>query len=220
MSAQEPAPRPTPVAWQSRLRAGRVVALLYLGAATLTMIGTFQNLLTATYTLGDGQQTVIITCWDSRLTSGDSTAVMAQAAPANGVPLLCAVALLLAAAALHLYAPARPGGRRLGTVRGPVAIAVTAFLVATVVTIGAQVTWWLDVFGPPSADATEAPGAQGTTTASIGSGYWMLVAGVGLAVVATVLAWRHNRFEQARTEPDTPRLGIPVVRRLPDTAPE
>jgi hypothetical protein len=98
------------------------------------------------------------------------------------------------------------------------AVTAAAFLAATVMTIGAQVLWWLDIVAPSEEDLS--PGTQGPTVA-VGPAFWAPAIGVGLAVVAAVLTWRQDRPESQRVEPETPRLGIPlgthaVVRRLPD----
>jgi len=59
-------------------------------------------------------------------------------------------------------------------------------------------------------------GVDVTTTVAAGPAVWALVAGVALAITAAVWTWRRPGAEPERTEPETPRIGIPVVRRLPD----
>ena len=105
---------------------------------------------------------------------------------------------------------------------GLVAVVGATFLAAAVATVCVQELWWLDIFRSQvdTADNTAAD-IQNAPTVTVGPGFWTLVIAVGLAVVAAVLAWRQSRPEPERAEPDTPRLGIPVVvRRLPDAAPD
>jgi hypothetical protein len=195
-----------------------VGAVLCFGAAVLTMIGTFQDLLTAQNHIGPQRRTIVITNWDVRVETNGVSEPEAEGAPLNGVPLLFAVAVLLAAAVLGMLAATRPSVRRFGRASGLTAVVAAAFLAATVATIGAQVLWWLGIFRP----SDDAPAdVQESSTVTVGPGIWTLVIGVGLAAAAAVTAWRQAQSEPPRVEPDTPRLGIPVVvRRLPDASPD
>jgi hypothetical protein len=195
-----------------------VGALLSLGAAALTMIGTFQDLLTAHYLVGPQRQTFVITSWDSRVEINGGLRSEPGFAPLNGVPLLFAVVVLLAAAVLGMLAAARPAGRRFGRPSALAAVVAAAFLAATVATIGVQELRWLDTFRLPG---NAPPDVQEGSAVTVGAGFWTLVIGVGLAIVAAVTAWRQVQPEPPRIEPDTPRLEIPVVvRRLPDGSPD
>jgi hypothetical protein len=187
--------------------------VMSFGAAVLTMIGMFQDLLTAQNTSGGQRFMYAITSWNARAETNGVSEPQPQGVPLNGVPLLVAVTALLAAAVLGMLAATRPPGRRWGRATGLTSVIAATFLAATVAAIGVQELWWLDIFQPQ----LDTPGAGSSVT--VGPGYWTLVVGVALAVLAAVLAWRQNRPEPARTEPDTPRLGIPVVVRLPDEPP-
>lgn len=214
---QPPPEEPGPVTRTPANRTARVGALLCLGAAVLTMIGTFQNLLISEQGSSAGEQRFVITAWQMFLDSGQDDVSTPENAPLNGVPLLCAVAVLIAAAAFGMRAAVRPGLR---PSRMPALLAVVgaAFLAAVVATIGAQELWWLEVLQPPPPDAVE--GGPDGNDVTVGPAYWMLVAGTGTAIAAAVLTWRQHRPEPERVEPDTPRLGVPVVHRLPDETPD
>jgi hypothetical protein len=211
---------PEPAEPQPRSRTGMVGALLCLGAAALTMIGTFQDLVNARNFSQGGLQTYVITSWTTRFENNGTLEPGSQAAPLNGVPLLISVAMLLVAAALGMLAANRPPGWRFGRLGGLAAVVGATFLAGTVATIGAQELWWLDIFGPPE---NAPPDPSIDTSVTVGPGFWTLAAGAGLAIVAAVTAWRRQaRPEAVREEPDTPRLGIPVVvvTRLPDAPPD
>ena len=201
-------PRPDPVVRKPGIQAGMLGALLCLAAAVLTAIGAFQDLAIVETFGGPQQQTFIITGWDARIvTDGVPESVTTGGAPRNGVPLLFAVAVLLVVAVLGRLGTVR----RFGRISGLVTVVVATFLAATVVEIGVQALWWVDVVQP-----TPYEGVSVRVTAAFGPGLWLLVAGAGMAVAAAVVAWRRTGPDTERVEPDTPRLGIPVVRRLPD----
>ncbi len=181
-------------------------ALLSLAAAALTMIGMLQDLLTARIFT----QTIAITSWDIRIETDGPSGSGIAGGPLNGVPLVFAVVVLLAAAVLGMLAAVRPAGARFGRASALAAVVGAAFLAGTVATIGMQVLGWLDAFKLP----------DNPDQLTVGPGFWTLVVGVGLAIAAAVTAWRQAGAEPARVEPDTPRLGIPVVvQRLPDEPP-
>jgi len=135
----------------------------------------------------------------------------ALGAPLHGVPLMFAVALLLATGVLGLLVAVTPTGSRFGRAHRMSAVIAAVFLVATVWSLGMQELWYRDALRPPDGPETH-------STAGVGPGFWSLVAGAAIAGVAAVLAWRPARKEvPGRDEPETPVLGIPVViRRLPD----
>ena len=210
MSEPVPGPqeeRPEPVVRKPG-RPGMVAALLCLAAAAVAMVAMFQDLVVAE-NLGAGSQrfTTTITLWDARFEiNGVVEPQPDNDVPVNGVPVMLAVALLLAAALLGTLARVR----RIG---GLVTVAAAAFLTAVVIVVGMQGLWWLQIFEPPNG------GQEGVTPAfsgSFASGFWTLAAAAVLAVAATVPTWRRPRAEQERVEPDTPRLGTPLVVRLPD----
>jgi hypothetical protein len=181
-------------------------ALASLGAAALTMIGMLQDLLTAKIFT----QTITITSWDIRVETNGGPGGGMTGGPFNGVPLLFAVVVLLAAAVLGMLAAARPARTRFGRASALAAVVAAAFLAGTVATIGMQVLGWMDAFTIP----------DNPDQVTVGPGFWTLVVGVGLAIAAAVTTWRQAGPEPARVEPDTPRLGIPVVvQRLPDEPP-
>jgi hypothetical protein len=204
---EPPAPR-TP--W-NRARAGG--ALLFLGAAGLTAIGSFQALyaLEVEYVGEPRRQNLRVTSWDFEFTTNGVPESAALGAPLHGVPLMFGVAVLLATAVLGLLVAAAPAGSRFGRVYRLSAVIAAVFLVATVWSIGMQELWYRDALRPPDGPETH-------SVAGVGPGFWSLLAGAAIAVVAAVLAWRPARAEDAeREEPETPVLGIPVVvRRLPD----
>jgi hypothetical protein len=194
-------------------------ALLCLAAATLTMIGVFQDLVVVENLGGPQDQTLRLTLWDARLVTDGVTETAPElggpSAPQNGVPLLLAVALLLAAALLGRLNLAR----RLSRASGLAAVVAATFLTAAVAVVITQAVWWMDVLAP--VPLTPQEGVDVEITVSAGPAVWTLVAGVALAIVAAVLTWRQPRLEPERVEPDTPRMGLPVmVRRLPDEPPD
>jgi len=188
-------------------------ALLCLTAAMLTMIGMFQQLFTAQASAGPAErQRVTISGWDFRIEFDGVQAAGENDILINGAPLAFAVAALLAAA-LGLLLAARRSAAWLARVGRLTALVGATFLAATVCTIGVQELFWLDVFQPP-------PSAGPGSRAAVGPGFWSLVTGTAVAVVATAVAWRSGRPDPRRLEPETPALGIPVVvRRLPDEPP-
>jgi hypothetical protein len=188
-------------------------ALLCLTAAMLTMIGMFQQLFTAQIAVGPGaRQRVTISSWDFRNEFDGIPAADGSDILINGVPLAFAVAALLAAA-LGLLVAARRSAARLARVSRLTALVGATFLAATVGTVGVQELFWLDVFQPPNSTGPD-------FRAAVGPGFWSLVTGAAVALVAAVVAWRSGRLVPRREEPETPQLGIPVVvRRLPDEPP-
>lgn len=216
MSEPEPAPppEPEPTPPAPGRGAGTAGALFLLGAAALTLFGTFQNLVIARYIPGS-PQAYVISYWDVRV-ENDTSETAPGGVPFNGVPLLVAVALLLAAAVLGILAATRSSGARLGRTSGLVAVIGATFLTGAVATIAAQEVWWLNLFAMDNTPT----GASGTA-ATPGAGFWLPVVAVGLAAVGAVMAWRQGRSQPGRVEPDTPPLGVPVVvRRLPDAPPD
>lgn len=192
-------------------RAGRIGAAMFLGAAVLTLVATLQNLFVAETAQGEARQRFVITSWDMRTEAEDPSVTGPESGPLNGVPLLIAAALLFAAAMLGMRAVTRRPSRLWSLA----AVVAATFLAGTVATIGAQELWWLDIL-----DIPESTGGETQATVSVGPGYWMLVLSAALAVAAAVPAWRQNRPAPERVEPDTPTLGFPAVRRLPDVPPD
>jgi hypothetical protein len=193
-----------------------VGALLCFAAAVLTMIGTFQDLVVVENIgniAGSRNQTYIITLWEFRVEingvvdTGEVAGLTVM--PQHGVPLLFAVALLLAAALLGMLPSARPAARRFGLIT----VIAAAFLTAAVAMVVVQAMWWQEIFRPPVAPRE---GVDVEVTVGAGPALWTLIAGAALAIVAAVMAWRQPRPGPERVEPDTPRLGFPVVVRLPD----
>jgi uncharacterized membrane protein YccF (DUF307 family) len=216
----EPPAQPDPVPLAQWNRFGVVGALLCLGAAVLTAIGSFQALYAVDVESVSGlwRQGRVVTSWDFELTTNgvpdpDSEAI---GAPLNGVPLMFAVAVLLATAVLGMLVAATPASSsRFGLAHRIAAVIAAVFLVATVWSVGMQELWYQDVLRPPDETSIK-------STTQVGAGFWLLVAGAMLALVAAVVAWRPARADVwEREEPDTPVLGIPVVvRRLPDAPPD
>lgn len=191
-----------------------VGAVVSLGAAVLALLGMFQDLLITRNVAGDDEFRYAITSWGARIETNGVAEPAPQGMPLNGLPLTVAVAVLLGAAVLGMVSANRPGARW-GQATNLTSVIAATFLAGTVATIGVQELWWLDVFR-----AEVGAGGDDTSSVTLGPGYWTLVVGVALAIFAAVLAWRQSRREPLRVEPDTPRLGIPVVvRRLPDEPP-
>lgn len=217
--APEPRPDPEPEAGQPEPvvrkpgeRAGLVCALLCLAAAVLTMIGSFQDMVTAAQRAAGFQQRAswVISVWDVAVESnGELQPLLVDRVAVNGVPLLVAAASLLAAAVLQT-----PVARRFRRVSGLVTVAAAAFLTAVVVLVVMQASWWLTIFQPVPTPGQEE--GEVVFEGGFGAGVWTLIAAAVLAIAATVPVWRRPRAEPERTEPDTPRLGTPLVVRLPD----
>ena len=84
MSEPEPvAEQPSPVQRKPRSRAGLIGALSGFGAAVLTMIGTFQDLLTAQIFLGPDRQTFVITSWSAAVETNGAPGAESDGAPLN-----------------------------------------------------------------------------------------------------------------------------------------
>lgn len=194
--------------------AGMIGALLCLAAAALTMVSMFQDLVVVQTVSGPENVTFRITLWDVQIVSDGATQAALESggpsAPQNAVPLMFAVAMLIAAAMLGMFDRAR----RLSRAGGLAAVIAATFLTAAVAVVITQALWWMDVLEPGPILPRE--GVDVTTTVDAGLAVWALVAGVALAITAAVLIWRQPGAEPERTEPETPRIGIPVVRRLPD----
>lgn len=198
----DPSPRDT--------RAGAAGVLFGFTAAVLTVIGSFQLLV-------DVQQNSIhftVSSWAVRAYSTPSGAEVEAgfAEPLNGVPLVAAAAVLLAA----LLVVALPGSERVRRRAGMIAVLSVAFLAATVFGAALEQRWWLDTFEPPL--SSRVPGTAEYSERG-GPALWTLFMAVGLAALAAVVGWRMSRSPVARVEPDTPVLGVPEaagVHRLPD----
>lgn len=208
----QPVPAPDPV--EQGDRTVTVGALLGFTAAALITIGLVQPLFTAStgFRNGQGQRTTI-TSWTFQTEPIGLPIAGVNQPMLNGLPLALAALALVAAAAGVLVARGRPDGglgraSRLGAVIG------ATFLAATVCVVGVQLSFWVDAYRP---SGTDPPGYSATS--SVGPGFWSFVTGAAVAVVAAVVTWRSGR-EPQWVEPETPRLGIPVVvRRLPDEPP-
>jgi hypothetical protein len=187
----------------------RVVgALLCVAAAVLTVIGTFQPLVTGRL----DKNVLSVTSWVQRMERVDGSVLNADTeAPVYGLPLTVAAALLLVAALLGLRAARRAG---------LTAVVAAAFLAGTVVAVGVQQRWWVDVvFGAPLRDLP--PGTLANYWSRTGAGLWMLAVAAGLAVAAAVATWRASddprRQAESHPVPSEPAI---VVHRLPDAPPE
>lgn len=193
-------------------RMGVVCASLCLVAAVLTMVGSFQDLAMTRQSAGGNRELISrVTVWDMTIVS-NLTSQPQDSVPVNGAPLLVAVVLLLAAAFLRL-----PVAWRFHRLGGVVTVGAAAFLTAIVGVVSLQALWWLNIFEP---DVLDDRGVVPTVVQSgIGAGVWTLAAAAVLALAATVLTWRRPRPGAERVEPDTPRLGTPIVVRLPDEPP-
>jgi hypothetical protein len=193
-------------------RIGVLCASLCLAAAVLTMVGSFQDLAMTRQSAGGGQERITrVTVWDMTIVS-DLVSQPQDSVPVNGAPLLVAVGLLLAATILRL-----PVARRFQRLGGVVTAGASAFLIAIVGVVGLQALWWLNIFEPDVLD--ERGIVPSAVQSGVGAGVWTLVAAAVLALAATVLTWRRPRPDAERVEPDTPRLGTPIVVRLPDEPP-
>lgn len=215
MSEQVPDPRSDPQQWSAQGAGDRLRLLgplLCLAAAVLTMVGSFQDLAMTTQSAGGNQElTSRVTVWDMTIVS-DVVSQPEDSVPVNGAPLLVAIALLLAATFLRL-----PVAWRFHRLGGVVTVAAAAFLTAVVGVVSLQALWWLNLFEP---DILDERGVVPTVVESgVGAGVWTLVVGAVLALAATVLTWRQPRPDPEREEPETPRLGTPIVMRLPDEPP-
>ncbi len=213
----QPSPQPDPVPRTRWNLAGRVGALLCLGAAALTTIGSFQALYAVEieHVSERRRENVVVTSWDLEHTNNGVADPDAVGPPLNGVPLMAAVVVLLATAMLGMLAAATPARSRLRRMHRGTAVIAAVFLVATVWNVGMQELWYPDALGPLDESSL-------SFTAGVGAGFWLLVAGAALAVLAAVFVCRPAREDaREREEPDTPVLGIPVVvRRLPDVLPD
>lgn len=208
MPEQSEGPERKPVA-----RTGMVGALLCVIAATLTMIGAFQDLVVAENIGGPQDETYIVTLWEFRLEADgvvQPAFVLADVGiPRYGVPLLFGIAMLFAAALLGMLTLARPVTRWFGLTT----VVAATFLAAVVSMIVPQAMRWQEMFQPPP--DLDQQGIE--STVGLGPAYWTLIAGAVLAIAAAVVAWRQPRVEPERVEPETPPMGIPVgVHRLPD----
>jgi hypothetical protein len=177
-------------------------AVLCVLAAALTMVGAFLPLFTSTVRLGHPNSVLAVTIsgWGIRAAAnGLPDEVPSNVGIAdNGVPLVLAAALLVGVAVVRRFT-----------------VAASAFLAGVVLTIGLQEFAWHNSFRPTGVTATV---PDLTVELTVGTGFWLLVGAVVVAGLATVLTLRPAP-EPEREEPETPRLGIPVVVRLPDEPP-
>ena len=184
-----------PVVWPvARLR--QIGSAGWIGAAALAVVGSFLPLYEQNFGIGT---TFAVTIWgfesDALSEPGDE-----QAFPAIGSPLVVAVVLLVAAGLFGL------ASTRLHPASGPVLAARLlgtggAGLLAGTVSI-------ILLFTDPLNNLRE-----GSTTRVTGFGTWLLMAAVLLAVAAIVLLLV-PRLGRRGEEPETPPMGIPVVRVL------
>jgi hypothetical protein len=172
-------------------------------AAGLTVVGAFLPLFTSTIRLGHPNSllAVTITGWGVRATANGlpDTPPTNVGVADNGVPLVLAALLLVGVVVVHRFT-----------------VAASAFLAGVVLTVGLQEFAWRETFRPTGIIATVPDLAVRLT---VGSGFWLLAAAVVLAAAASVLTMWPARVVE-REEPETPRLGIPVVVRLPDEPPD
>jgi hypothetical protein len=178
-------------------------AVLCVLAAGLAVAGAFLPLFTNTVRMGHPLSVLglSITGWGIRATANGlpDTAPTDVSVAVNGVPIMLAAALLVAVA-----------------VAGRFTMAAAAFLCGVVLTVGMQEMAWHNSFRPTGILTTMPDFAVAHT---VGPGFWLLLGAVVLAGAATALTlWPAP--EPQREEPETPRLGIPVVTRLPDAPPE
>ncbi|MFL6142384.1 MAG: hypothetical protein ACJ72N_11035 [Labedaea sp.] len=180
---------------------------LCLVAAALTATGSFLPLFVSTVRLGypNVELVTTVTAWGLRATANGLPDSTNGVAPLNALPLVLAVVLLLAAVLL---------ARR----RAATAVAAAAFLTGAVATVGMQELAWKHNFEPTGVTAT-IPNLG--VDLAVGSGFWLLVGAAVLAVAAALGALARPGAGPVgeREEPETPRLGIPVVVRLPDEPP-
>jgi hypothetical protein len=181
--------------------------LLCLLAAALAATGSFLPLFVSTVRLGYPNVVLVttVTAWELRATANGLPDSTQDVAPLNALPLVLAVALLLATVLLV---------RR----RVVLAVAAAAFLAGAVATVGVQELAWKVNFRPTGI-TTSIPDLG--IDLAVGRGFWLLVGAAVLAAVAALVAVRQADAtpESEREEPETPRLGIPVVVRLPDEPP-
>jgi hypothetical protein len=221
VDAEWPPPEPVgtyvPPAKDRRVLLRPASALLSFGASVLTLLGSFMALLTGEFMVGgEVGLSVTVTSWEMQSvdTGGPLTAPTGAPVPMTGAPLMFAAAVLLAAALLGLFAAALPGSAGVVRLSGVVSAVAAALLLGTVGTIGMEELYWKKSF--ESAGGSD-PGF--TVSFGTGSGFWLLVGAVVLAVGAVAVSWlaeRATRPVLTREEPDTPRFGVPVVVRLPD----
>jgi hypothetical protein len=172
----------------------------WIGAAALAVVGSFLPLYEQNFGI---RNAFAVTVWgfesDAIGEPGDELGF-----PAIGAPLVIAVALLVAAGLFGL------ASTRLHPASGPVLAARLlgtggAGLLAGTVSI---ILLFTDALGglPDGASATAA-------TRATGFGTWLLMAAVLLAAAAIVLLLV-PRLGRRGEEPETPPMGIPIVRVL------
>jgi hypothetical protein len=214
---------PPPPARDRRVLLRPAGALLSFGASLLTLLGSFMALLTGEFRVqGESRLSVTVTSWEMQsVNAGGLSGPAADApVPMTGAPLMFAAAVLLASALIGLFAAASPGSAGVVRLSGIISAVGAAVLLGTVWTIGMEELYWKKSF-ESAAGGGEDP--DFTISFDTGTGLWLLVGAVVLAVAAAVLSWlaeRATRPVWVREEPDTPRFGVPVVVRLPDEPPK
>ncbi|HET9144000.1 hypothetical protein [Actinophytocola sp.] len=197
-------PEPRPPA-RGRMRV--LGALSCVAAAALTMIATFQPLVTARL----DRTFISVTSWAQRVELNGSAVDPEVQVPEYGLALTLAAALLFVAALLGLRA-ARSAGLT--------AVVAAAFLSGTAAALGLQQRWWLEgLLGGPDPDLP--PGTLANYWSRTGAGLWTLLAATGLAIVAAMVTWRATGDQRRRTHsPAQPAGTAAVVHRLPDAPPD
>lgn len=195
--------------------ARRVAAVLAATASVSTVVGSALPLFTATLDGGQSPMELTITPWTIEIVGGYALG----GAPANGVPLLFAAALL-AFAAFWCRSAGRPGAKpRTVRVAGAATVAGGAFLACAVWMVVLQVRYWDRTFGPQ--DVGEGFQVGGET--SYLAGLWLLVVagvlGVGAAVFATLPGTPVASVVVPEVDPDAPTPPFGIVLPLPPDEP-
>ncbi len=151
-------------------------AVLCVAAMVLTVVATFLPLAIGGITSGGETEQLEFTSWVDPSYEGEDSST-----PKFGIPMVFAAAVLLVAA-LTLLVSALPSVR-LGTGRAgaSLSLAGSAMLVGVTWGITLYVSFVIEVV-----EASEGPREQ--VDLGFGAGFWLLVAGLVLAVAATVLA--------------------------------
>jgi hypothetical protein len=174
----EPAPAPSSGVF--------VATVLFAVTLVLVIVGSVTPLFQASVILGPSFTNVsnVLSMDAWHLTSGNqapNTTLPSRvtAAPIPlGYPLLVLALLAAAVIVVRLLARRRPSSYRLATVLG---VVTAGFLIGLVLTLGMFELAW---------GALGASAALGPVTATVGVGYWLLVVGALVAVVAVVIAYR------------------------------
>ncbi|RSM69805.1 hypothetical protein DMH04_45495 [Kibdelosporangium aridum] len=178
--------------WHPQRLIGAILALV---AAILLLVSPFFPLFIGHVNARAADFTMTIDAWGFDTDAPQRVGAVAV----NAYGLIFAAVLLFVGTILTFVGArnsATPSSRRVAATGMGIATAFTLGVAATVVP---QLTNWVDTFRPTGL-------ASASVDTSVGTGFWMMAVGAGIALAAAVIT--ALRFRDR--EPETPPYGIPL----------